>query len=195
MTFCNEVNRKYPPEMTSNNSRAGRINATNNRSERSNNRGRGRGNARNSWSGDNRGQSRGRGRGTSRGHPNTRRVMGANGRELEIHASYNFPTEVWNAIPPAEKRKIHEERQQFKNNKRMKVSETSYVPPAINVHQEDARSLAESTTGAVSISQTRADQSVHNSNEYTNIVRRVGDQSGLFVGRHNVSLLVIRRVQ
>ncbi len=67
MTFRNEVNRKHPPEMTSNNSRSRRINETNNRSGRPNNRGHGRGNGRNSWSSGNRGQGRGRGRGTSRG--------------------------------------------------------------------------------------------------------------------------------
>ncbi len=96
--------------------------------------------------------------------------MGTNGRELEIHASYNFPPEVWNAIPPAEKRKIHEERQQYKNNKRMEVSETLHVPPAINVHQEDARSLAESTTGSVSISRATTNHSVNNNSEYNNMM-------------------------
>ena len=142
MTFRNEVNRKHPPGMTSNNSRPRRVNEVNNRGPRPG-RGRGNNNDRNN-NNNNRGNAS-RGRGRSRGHPDARFITGTNGRRLEIHASYNFPPEVWRAIPPAERRRINDERQQYRANKRMKVSEVEYVPQAINVHQDEARSLSGST--------------------------------------------------
>ena len=147
MTFRNEVNRKHPPGMSSNVSRPRRINEVNNRGPRSNN-GRGRGGSynRNNHNPNNRSISRGRGR--SRGHPDARFVTGTNGRRLEIHASYNFPPEIWNAIPQTERRRINEERQQYKANKRMKVSEVAYVPQAINFNQNEARSLSGSTNAS-----------------------------------------------
>ena len=144
MTFRNEVNRKHPPSMSTNNSRSRRVNEVNNRSKRSGSgRGRSNNNNRNSNS-NNRG---GRGRGRSRGHPDARFITGTNGRKLEIHASYNFPPEVWNVIPHAKRRQINEERQQYRANKRMKVSEAAHVPQVINVQQDDARSHTGSTGG------------------------------------------------
>ena len=151
MTFRNEVNRKHPPSMSNNNSRSRRVNEVNNRSNRSGSgRGRGNNNNRNN-NNNNRG---GRGRGRSRGHPDARFITGTNGRRLEIHASYNFPPEVWNAIPQAEKRRINDERQQYRENKRMRVSEVAYIPQAINVQQDDARSNTGSAVG--STTQSRA---------------------------------------
>ena len=146
-TFRNEVNRKHPPNMSTNNSRSRRVNEVNNRPNRSGSgRGRGNNNNNNRYNNNNNG-GRGRGRGRSRGHPDARFITGTNGRRLEIHASYNFPPEVWNAIPHAERRRINEERQQYRENKRMKVSEVAYVPRNINV-QDDARSHTGSAGGS-----------------------------------------------
>lgn len=146
MTFRNEVNRKHPPTMSNSNSRSRRVNEVNNRGSRpSGGRGRGNNNSRNS--NNNRGNAP-RGRGRSRGHPDARFITGTNGKQLEIHASYNFPPEVWNAIPAAEKRKINEERQQYRANKRMKVGEVAYVPQAINLQHDETRSLSGSTSAS-----------------------------------------------
>ena len=57
-----------------------------------------------------------------------------------------IPAEVWNAIPHAERKKINEEIQQYKANKRMKASEVAYVPQAINLQQDGTRSLSSSTS-------------------------------------------------
>ena len=119
MIFRNEVNSKHPPGMSSNNIRSRRINEVNNRGNSpSNFRGRGRGSNNHISNMSNRGgPSKGRGR--SRGHPDARFITGTNGRRLEIHASYNFPPDVWNAIPHSERRRINDERQQYRENKKI----------------------------------------------------------------------------
>ena len=108
MTFRNEVNRKHPPEMTSNNNRSREINEMNNRgpSGGAPGRGRGRASARGTGRGG-RGRGRGCGQGNSRGHPNARWVIGTNGRSIEVHASYHFQPDIWNVIPSSEKRRIN----------------------------------------------------------------------------------------
>ena len=144
MTFRNEVNRKHPPGMSSNNIRSRRINEVNNRGNRSSSvRGRGRGP--NNYTGNlsNRGGPP-RGRGRSRCHSDVRFITGTNGRRLEIHTSYNFPTDVWNAIPHAERRRISDERQQYCENKRQRVSEVANVPRAINIQEDETRSTRDS---------------------------------------------------
>lgn len=155
MTFRNEVNRKHPPEIS--NSRSRRINEVSSRGPRGMGRGRGRGNPRNGGRGGRGPSGRGRGRGTSRGHPNARIVTGTNGRPIEIHPSYNFPPGVWEVIPPAEKRRINEERAQYRASKRQKISSVAYVPPAINVQSDESNSLARtSITGAMSVGRVNA---------------------------------------
>ena len=89
-----------------------------------------------------------RGSGRSRGHPDARFITGTNGRRLEIHASYNFPPDVWNAIPHAERRRINEERQQYRENKRQRVSEVANVPRAINIQEDETRSARDSANGS-----------------------------------------------
>ena len=163
MTFRNEVNRKHPPGMTNNNNRTRRINGVNNRGPRYNNgRGRGRGSGYNSNNNISRGGPA-RGRGRSRGHPDARFITGTNGRRLEIHASYNFPPEVWNAIPHAERRQINEERQHYRESKRQRVSEVAHVPRAIDVQQEEARSQADSTNGSTIHNRSISEQNTNHS--------------------------------
>ena len=74
-TFRNEVNRKYPPGISTNSSRSRRINEVNHRGTRPN-RGRDNYNTCNNNNLNNRGASRGRGR--SRGHPDTSRSLERN---------------------------------------------------------------------------------------------------------------------
>lgn len=157
MTFRSEVNRKFPPGLTSNNNRTRRVNEVST-GTRSNTFGRGRGRGRGGRNGGrgrgaNNGGRSGRGRGNSRGHPHARFITGTNGRTLEIHPSYNFPAEIWNVIPVNEKRKIIEERNNY-SNKRQRVSSVQYaasVPPAISVNQDhnDATSMAGSMVSSV----------------------------------------------
>ena len=73
--------------------------------------------------------------------------------------SYNFPLEVWNAIPHAGRRQINDERQQYCAMKRTKVSEVTYVPQAINVQQDDIRPVPGSTAGSTTPSRAILEQS------------------------------------
>jgi hypothetical protein len=116
-TFRNEVNRKFPPQNSSNAGlRARRINQLNTR-------GGGRHGHRNHGG---RYQGRG-GRGHGRGpHPysgnrrnrnEARQVTGLSGRTIEVHPSYKFPQHIWDDLPTAEQDKIHNERAQYKRNR------------------------------------------------------------------------------
>ena len=124
MTYRNEVNSKFPPNMSSSNTRTCRINelsrSQNNPRPTSCCRGRGRGRS-GRFGGRGRGGpsgcNQGRGRGPSRGHPNARFITRTNGRTIEIHPSYNFPSDIWDVIPYAERKRIVDERTQYANNK------------------------------------------------------------------------------
>ena len=155
MTFRNEVNRKHPPEIS--NPRSRRINEVSGRGPRATGRGRGRGNPRNNLRSGRGPSGRGRARGTSRGHPNARMVTGTNGRPIEVHPSCNFPSNIWEAIPAAEKRRINDERAQYRANKRQRISSVEYVSPAINAQSDESNSLAGTNiTGAISIDRVNA---------------------------------------
>ena len=73
---------------------------------------------------------------------------------IEIHPSYNFPPEIWNVIPHAERRKITEERTQYSNNKRQKISAVETIPPSINLGSNQPQSAAASLSGMESINQS-----------------------------------------
>ena len=78
-------------------------------------------------------------------------MKGTNGRIIEIHVSYHFPSDIWNAIPSAEKRRVNDERRQYRVNKSQKISEVGYVPPTINVQNDGTTSDAGSTIGPVGV--------------------------------------------
>jgi hypothetical protein len=113
--FRDEVNRKFPPEVSNNNSRARRVNETNT-GGRGGRGGRGRGGRGRGGRGRGRGE-RGDGRSRNRGHPNARNVTGNDGNQIEVHASYNFPAHVWNNIPSAEKERLKQERINYKRQR------------------------------------------------------------------------------
>ena len=106
-------------------------------------------------------------------------MTGTNGRSIEVHASYHFPPEIWNAIPSSEKRRINEERKQYRDNKRQRISEVGYVPPAINVQNDGASSIAGSTVGPMSVNRvtTNSDGSAN------------GFQGTMMGGRHEQASL------
>ena len=154
MTFRNVVNTKFPPGMASNNTRVRRINevSRNTSGVRFTGYGRGRGRGRGGRNngrgrGNFSGRGQGRGRGSSRGHPDARFITGTNGKTIEIHPSYNFPPNIWDVIPYAERRKITEERSQYSNNKRQKISSVGSIPPAINLNDDQSQSMVGSIMG------------------------------------------------
>ena len=165
MTFRNEVNTKFPPDMSSSNTRTRRVNEVSRsfgggrfagygrgrgmgRGGRNGGRGRGRGR------GNFNGRGQGRGRSNSRGHPDARFITGSNGRTIEIHPSYNFPPEIWNMIPHVERRKITEERTQYSNNKRQKISAVGTIPPSIDLEANRRQSAIASLSGMESNNQS-----------------------------------------
>ena len=105
VTFRNEVNRKFPPDMTNNNNRSRRIDKIGSYQK-------------NSF------QCRGRGRGRGRGseHRNGKRksavgaqiIKGFDGNYIEVHPSYNFPPNIWHNISDNDKHQLREERYSYK---------------------------------------------------------------------------------
>jgi len=161
MTFRNEVNTKFPPGMSSSNTRTRRVNEISRSSGGGRfsgyNRGRGRGRGgRNGGRGRGNfnGRGQGRGRSNSRGHPGARFITGSNGRTIEIHPSYNFSPEIWSVIPHAERRRITEERTQYSNNKRQRISAVGTIPPSINLEANQPQSTAASLSGMGSTNQS-----------------------------------------
>lgn len=135
MSFRNEVNRKFPPEMATNNTRARRVNEVM-RGGRSSGRYGGRGGRFGHRGGRGRGQfgrgGRGMGRGSGRGHPDARFITGIDGRTIEVHPAYNFSPLIWNNLPQLEKKRIMQERSDYRSAKRQKISETGTAIPGAN---------------------------------------------------------------
>ena len=114
-SFRNEVNRKFPPSMT-----------TTERSRRmaeidtQYNHGRGRGRGRGRYGG----RGRGRGRGDGKRKPDgVKNITGIDGTSMEVHPSYNFSDHDWHNIPHEEKNRLIQERQAYNANKRQRISE------------------------------------------------------------------------
>ena len=85
-------------------------------------RGRGRGHGRG------RAQGRGRGRGCGgRRHPEARWVTGTDGKSYEVHPSYKFNDNVWQALSYNEKQTILDQRKQYVEDRKRSVSEISLI--------------------------------------------------------------------
>ena len=144
-SFRNQVNLKFPPEMSAanNRNRTRRIQQTSIRGEgRSSSRGGGR-NGRNG--GRSSGRFQGRGRSTHRHVNQSRRrnrsdarmVRCLNGSNMEIHPAYKFSDDEWNLLPESERNRIIEERQSYK---RSRLNNNNY-------HQSSGSVISEITTG------------------------------------------------
>jgi hypothetical protein len=116
-SFRNQVNLKYPPELSSqsNRSRTRRISEFTTRGGRGRGRfgrggrgrhGRGRG-----------GRGRGRNSNGRRPRTDTRMVKCTDGTEVESHASFKFSDEVWAVLPEAERNRILQEREEYKRRR------------------------------------------------------------------------------
>ena len=130
MSFRNEVNRKFPPEMSTNNVRARRVNEVT-RGGRSG-RGSGRFGQRGGRGRSQYGRGGKTGRGPGRGHPDARFITGIDGKTIEVHPAYNFSPLIWNNLPQMEKKRIMQERSDYRSAKRQKVSETRTTMPVMH---------------------------------------------------------------
>ena len=140
-SFRNEVNRKFPPEVNEANRRTRRVNEA-----MSNHRGRGRGRGfqRNYRPGRG-GRSSHRQKRQQHGHPNARTITCNDGSSLEVHASYNFPNDVWSKIPAQERERLKQERRNFnrrRNNSQNQTAGTSTISSAITEDSSYAQSNA-----------------------------------------------------
>ena len=68
-------------------------------------------------------------------------------------------------FPQQKKRRINDERRQYRDNKRQRISEVGYVPPAINVQNDEASLVDGSTIGPVGVNSV-ATNSDTNTNEF-----------------------------
>lgn len=123
--FRNEVNRKFPPEMTSKSN-------TKRRLQELTGRGTGRGVGRGGRSGRG-GRKGGRGGkfndgGSRSSHPEERYVTGKDGKTIPVHASYAFNRDTWFNLPENERKRISNERQAY-NAKKRRVSEANIETP------------------------------------------------------------------
>ena len=166
MNFRNEVNRKFPPDLSPMTNRNRRVNEANTSRTNTYNRGRGRG--RQGGRGNNRGggrgnRGRGRSRGTNRGHPDARWIDGIDGTSIEVHPSYNFPPHIWNLLPQGEISRINSERQQYRgsrDHKRQRMSTVASIPPAIEMHPNNDVAVNGSVISAVSTQQNGSQGSI-----------------------------------
>ena len=130
-TFRQEVNRKFPPSISSR-----RPTRRVQQSERGRGRGRGiRGRG---------GRFPGRGRGGGRGihnkrkmntkHPHSYPVTLIDGTGIDVHASYYFGSEIWNKLPPHEAARITNDRNEYKrqNATRALASLNAQIPSVQN---------------------------------------------------------------
>mmetsp|Transcript_12713 Transcript_12713/g.18111 ORF Transcript_12713/g.18111 Transcript_12713/m.18111 type:complete len:460 (-) Transcript_12713:4106-5485(-) len=118
-TFRNEVNRKFPLEVSSNNTRTRRVNEVQSRnggsgrSDRGCHSGRGGGRWNNKW---------------PHSREGARIITGTDGKIIEVHPSYNLFPDIWNKIPEAERTKLREERQAYKRNRNSQAASIiSYI--------------------------------------------------------------------
>jgi len=194
-SYKSKVNQKFPPQLTNSNRNRNINQMQSNRhgghhGDRQGDRGRG-----------HRGQGReyqgqkGRGRGRSdyssrskRGHPDAKWVRGKDGRQIEIHPSYDFPSHIWMNIPREEQDRIKGERQKHKSNKRV----TSAVSSLISNSNLDAESIISAVTEATrnrSIAQVTTNNGVVGGNNNNN---RGNDRSTMMGGRSEQSELRTR---
>jgi hypothetical protein len=114
-SFRNEVNRKFPPEMSNNKTRR-HINAVD-RGGRDAGRGRGgRFNGRGGRSGGGRSNG-GRGRGQKRARTDSNIITLTDGKVIESHPSFNFTPEQWERMQPQDKYSLIRKRQEYKRSR------------------------------------------------------------------------------
>ena len=152
-SYRSKVNQKFPPQLNPSNRNRG-INQTNIRyrhvQQGRGNRGGGRNHQRHGGRGRHQNNTR-----SKRGHPDAKWIRGRDGKQIEVHPSYDFPSHIWNNLPKGEQDKIRQERSKHKTNKRV----ASTVEAIINESNLDARSIISAMTDATrarNVSQTKS---------------------------------------
>ena len=146
--FRNEVNAKFPPEMSSN-ARTRRVHETQQYSRGRGRGGRGRGGGR--WDcGRGRG-GRGRGGGRSQGgyqkraRQDSKFVTLTDGRVVESHPSFNFPPDVWAKLPEEEYQRLMELRRVYKQSRQASQASVQQPPNSVPV-SDTSTQVSEMTT-------------------------------------------------
>ena len=109
--FRNEVNSKFPPNLSSNNQRSCRINKV---TTGYSNNDKGKGKKGNNFKGNNKRKSLN----------GARIIQGMDGNNVEVHPVYNFNPKVWRNIPDAEKDRLRNERQEYKRRQSISAVES-----------------------------------------------------------------------
>ena len=130
-TFRQEVNRKFPPSISSRRPT---------RRVQQSDRGRGRGRNTRGRGGRYNGRGRDGGRGNNNKrkanakHPHSYSVTLTDGSIIDVHASYYLGSETWNKLPPQEAARIINDRNEYKrqNATRTLASLNAQIPPVQN---------------------------------------------------------------
>ena len=200
-SYKSKVNQKYPPQINNNNKNRN-INQTTTR-DRDGGRGRGyRGGGRGRHGNAGRGRQGGNNTRGKRGHPDAKWVKGIDGRQIEVHPSYDFPNHIWNNLPRQEQDKVRESRAKHKSNKRI----TSAVGTMINESNLDAQSIISTITEAArtrNVSQATIDPGDGNNNgsndsnsshNRSTIMGGRNEQTDLRTRNRNIRAMATKRV-
>ena len=152
-SYRSKVNQKFPPQLNPSNRNRG-INQANIRyrhvQQGRGNRGGGRNHQRHGGRGRHQNNTR-----SKRGHPDAKWIRGRDGKQIEVHPSYDFPSHIWNNLPKGEQDKIRQERLKHKTSKCV----ASTVEAIMNESNLDARSIISAMTDATrarNVSQTKS---------------------------------------
>ena len=200
-SYKSKVNQKYPPQINNNNKNRN-INQTTTR-DRDGGRGRGyRGGGRGCHGNAGRGRQGVNNTRGKRGHPDAKWVKGIDGRQIEVHPSYDFPNHIWNNLPRQEQDKVRESRAKHKSNKRI----TSAVGTMINESNLDAQSIISTITEAArtrNVSQATIDPGDGNNNgsndsnsshNRSTIMGGRNEQTDLRTRNRNIRAMATKRV-
>ena len=139
-TFRNEVNTKFPLELGGRNRGRRHINELSQRGGRG---GRGRGRF------GGRGGGRGRGRGTKRTRNDSTFITLTDGKQIEYHPSFNFPSDIYGKMKQADRDHLKRQREEYKRQRN--VQQTTQQPSANPPQQPPVAQVQ--TTGGTQVSQ------------------------------------------
>jgi hypothetical protein len=124
--FRNEVNRKFPPGTNMNSQRARRVSQVNKKGNR-----------------------KFQERGNKRAHKDARTITLVDGRKIDAHASYNFPTHIWAKIPQKERDRLSEERRIYKRQRSQQSQASSVQSLVSEVTGPDATSVQDNASQSI----------------------------------------------
>jgi len=139
--FRNEVNRRFPPDVSSKNNRTSRrISQVNGRGGRGRSGGRGRG----------RGAPGGRGNqnNNKRNRHDARFIVDTQGKRMEVHPAYQFSSDEWSRIPREVQQQLISERQAYKNSRQRTGTNPSDNRSTISEITTDQRSINQTGTNS-----------------------------------------------